>query len=123
MTKTTFFNLTLFDGTNDQNQANAWFTVDNDSGKLVDRGQGTPADADTSVDLNGQYVMPGFMNVHVHVTADPEEDAIETPDAPTAERWQEAYRRIGVVAGLIAESVGGYVLDLDGLLVDPADLA
>lgn len=59
----------------------------------------------------------------VHVTADPEEDAIETPDAPTAERWQEAYRRIGVIAGLIAESVGGYVLDLDGLLVDPADLA
>ena len=30
---------------------------------------------------------------------------------------------IGVIAGLIAESVGGYVLDLDGLLVDPADLA
>jgi len=70
MTKTTFFNFTLFDGTNDQNQADAWFTVDDASGKLVDRGQGTPATADTRVDLKGQYVMPGFMNVHVHVTAD-----------------------------------------------------
>lgn len=70
MTKTTFFNFTLFDGTNDQNQPDAWFTVDNASGKLVDRGQGTPAAADTRVDLQGQYVMPGFMNVHVHITAD-----------------------------------------------------
>jgi len=59
----------------------------------------------------------------VHVTADPEEDAIEAPDAATVERWQEAYRRIGLIAGLIAESVGGYVVDLDGLLVDPSDLA
>jgi hypothetical protein len=59
----------------------------------------------------------------VHVTADPEEDAVETPDAATVERWQEAYRRIGLIAGLIAESVGGYVVDLDGLLVDPSDLA
>jgi hypothetical protein len=39
------------------------------------------------------------------------------------ERWQDAYRRIGRIAGLIVESVGGYVVDLDGLLVDPADLA
>ena len=59
----------------------------------------------------------------VHVTADEEEDAIETPDAATVERWQDAYRRIGLIAGLIAESVGGYVTDLEGLLVDPADLA
>ena len=58
----------------------------------------------------------------VHLPADPEEDAIEVPDAATAERWELAYRRIGVLAGLLTETVGGYVVDLEGLLVAPADL-
>lgn len=58
----------------------------------------------------------------VHVTADPEEDAVEVPSAEIAERWQHAYRRIGLIAGLLIESVGGYVVDLEGFLVDPADL-
>lgn len=92
MTKTTFFNFTLFDGTNDQNQADAWFTVDNDSGKLVDRGQGTPATADSSVDLQGQYVMPGFMNVHVHVTANPQE--LQGKEASEAEAGVLAFTNL-----------------------------
>lgn len=58
----------------------------------------------------------------VHVTADPEEDAVEVPSADVAERWQHVYRRIGLIAGLLIESVGGYVVDLEGFLVDPADL-
>ncbi|MGP9539613.1 hypothetical protein ACT3SP_16550 [Brachybacterium sp. AOP43-C2-M15] len=59
----------------------------------------------------------------VHLTADPEEDAIELPEPEVAERWQHAYRRIGLLAGLLVESVGGYVVDLEGFLIDPADLA
>nr|WP_245354685.1 hypothetical protein [Brachybacterium sacelli] len=59
----------------------------------------------------------------VHLPADEAEDALETPDAETAERWALAYRRIGVIAGLIAESVGGHIVDLEGFLVDPGDLA
>lgn len=58
----------------------------------------------------------------VHLPADPEEDAIEAPDPETAERWQLVYRRIGMIAGLLAEAIGGYVVDLEGFLVDPADL-
>ncbi|MGO1283616.1 MAG: hypothetical protein ACTHWF_06480 [Brachybacterium sp.] len=58
----------------------------------------------------------------VHLTADPEEDAIEVPSTETAERWQLAYQRIGLIAGLLTESVGGYIVDLEGFLVDPADL-
>ena len=58
----------------------------------------------------------------VHLPADPEEDAIETPEPATVERWELAYRRIGMIAGLLAETVGGYVVDLEGLLVAPADL-
>lgn len=59
----------------------------------------------------------------VHLTADPEEDALEVPEPGTAERWQLAYQRIGRIAGLLIESVGGYIVDLEGFLVDPADLA
>ncbi|WP_262424466.1 hypothetical protein [Brachybacterium sp. Z12] len=58
----------------------------------------------------------------MHLTADPEEDAIEVPSTETAERWQLAYQRIGLIAGLLTESVGGYIVDLEGFLVDPADL-
>jgi hypothetical protein len=59
----------------------------------------------------------------VHLTADPEEEALEAPTPEAAERWQRAYQLIGRIAGLLAESVGGYVVDLEGFLVDPADLA
>ncbi|WP_422115497.1 hypothetical protein [Brachybacterium sp. UNK5269] len=59
----------------------------------------------------------------VHLPADPEEDAVEFPTPEVAERWQLAYRRIGLIAGLLAETVGGYVVDLEGFLVAPADLA
>lgn len=58
----------------------------------------------------------------VHLPADEEEDALESPDPETSERWSHAYRRIGLIAGLLVETVGGYVLDLEGFLIDPADL-
>ncbi|GAA1483728.1 hypothetical protein [Brachybacterium fresconis] len=59
----------------------------------------------------------------VHVPTDEAEDAVESPDAETAERWSQAYRRIGLIAGLLTETVGGYVVDLEGFLVDPDHLA
>lgn len=58
----------------------------------------------------------------VHVPMREEEDALEAPDPETADRWSLAYRRIGLIAGLLTETVGGYVVDLEGFLVDPADL-
>ena len=58
----------------------------------------------------------------VHLPSDPEEDEVEVPEPETAERWQLAYQRIGRIAGLLTESVGGYIVDLEGFLVDPADL-
>ncbi|MDN5685967.1 MAG: hypothetical protein L0G94_04680 [Brachybacterium sp.] len=59
----------------------------------------------------------------VHVPADEVEDAIESPDAETAERWSQIYRRIGLIAGLLTETVGGYIVDPEGFLVDPDHLA
>lgn len=59
----------------------------------------------------------------VHLPVDEGEGGIEMPDAATSERWQVAYQRVGLIAGLLTETVGGYVLDAGGFLVDPADLA
>lgn len=58
----------------------------------------------------------------VHLPADPEDDAIESPEPETVQRWEHAYRQIGMIAGLLTEAVGGYIVDVEGLLVDPADL-
>ncbi|MGY5765621.1 hypothetical protein ACXET9_10495 [Brachybacterium sp. DNPG3] len=57
-----------------------------------------------------------------HFPLDEEEDEMERPDTDTSERWANAYRRVGLLAGLLVEAVGGYVIDLEGYLVDPADL-
>ncbi|WP_125764935.1 metal-dependent hydrolase family protein [Levilactobacillus mulengensis] len=72
MTKKTFYNFTLFDGAGDQNTPDAWFTVDTDTGKITACGTGHPDTADEQVDLHGQYVMPGFINVHTHITSNPD---------------------------------------------------
>lgn len=69
----TFTNFTLFDGTGDKNEKDAWFSVDTESGKLVDRGTGTAPKSEETIDLNGEYVMPGFVNVHTHITVDPDD--------------------------------------------------
>lgn len=58
----------------------------------------------------------------VHVLADEEEDALELPDPDVAARWEAAHERAGLVAAAIIEAVGGHVVDLEGFLVDPADL-
>ncbi|OOV21937.1 hypothetical protein LG101_00005, partial [Levilactobacillus brevis] len=60
MTQTTFYNCYFFDGTNDQNQTDTWFTVD-DTGRITAIGHGTPTDTTDTVDLHGQYVMPGLL--------------------------------------------------------------
>jgi imidazolonepropionase-like amidohydrolase len=68
----TFKNLMLFDGKSQENLAHAWITVDQVSGRIQKIGNGDlPSDIPT-IDLNGQYVMPGFINVHTHISLDPQ---------------------------------------------------
>lgn len=55
MTKTTFVNCNLFVGTEDEVKENAWFTVDDATGKITEVGQGEVKAADKTVDLDGQY--------------------------------------------------------------------
>lgn len=58
----------------------------------------------------------------VHIPADDSEEAIELPDEETSARWTDAYTRVGRLAGVLVENLGGYVTDRHGFLVDPADL-
>ncbi|KIS03499.1 metal-dependent hydrolase family protein [Paucilactobacillus wasatchensis] len=71
MSTTTYYNFNLFDGVHNKVSPESWFTVD-ENGKLVALGTGTPAgQADSSVDLKNQYVMPGLINAHTHITMNP----------------------------------------------------
>lgn len=72
MTKTAFVNCNLFVGTKDEMLKDAWFVVDDETGKLVAQGTGKlTEDADKTVDLNNQYVMSGLLNAHTHVGSNP----------------------------------------------------
>ena len=70
MTKTTFVDCNLFVGTEDNVKENAWFTVDDVTGKITEVGQGAAKAADKTVDLDGQYVMSGLINAHTHIGMD-----------------------------------------------------
>lgn len=84
MTKTLFHNFSLFDGKNTENEANAWFVVED--GKLVDRGTGNTPNADETVNLDGRFVMPGLFNVHSHLTSHPDkfDGGFDTSEAESA---------------------------------------
>ncbi|MQM76613.1 metal-dependent hydrolase family protein [Lentilactobacillus buchneri] len=71
MTSTLFKNFQLFDGLTDQIQSNAWFITDDQSGKIIARGKDDFPKADRTIDLCDKYVMPGFINVHTHITSNP----------------------------------------------------
>src|SRR5699024_5015206 len=47
---------------------NAWFVVDDEPGKLTDKGKvKCTVDFDKQVDLKGIYVMSGLLNSHTHM--------------------------------------------------------
>lgn len=72
MSTTTYFNFNLFDGIHNKIESNSWFTVNDQSGKITNLGNGTSnSSPDNNVDLKGKYVMPGLINAHTHITMNP----------------------------------------------------
>lgn len=69
--QTLYKNFNLFDGETPQIQKQAWFIVDDESGKIVKLGFDTAPDVEKVVDLEGKYVMPGLINSHVHLMMNP----------------------------------------------------
>lgn len=73
MSTTVYTNAKLFDGKNNTVTTDAWFVVENETGKLTEVGSNqAPTDSQQIVDLKGQYVMPGLINCHTHITMDPQ---------------------------------------------------
>lgn len=71
MTKTAFLNCNLFVGNKDNLVSDAWFVVDDETGKLTAQGSGKfDEKVDKTVDLDGQYVMSGLINAHTHIGSD-----------------------------------------------------
>lgn len=72
---TVFTNCNLWDGTNNSMQAHSWLEVEN--GRVQQVGQNTPPASDQTVDLKGQYVIPGLINAHTHIMMDPVTNEME----------------------------------------------
>lgn len=65
MVKVLFKNAQLFDG--ETFKENESFVVDSETGKFVNSNE----DTNKTVDLKGQFVVPGLINAHTHIVADP----------------------------------------------------
>ncbi|GEN94540.1 metal-dependent hydrolase family protein [Pediococcus ethanolidurans] len=75
--RTTYFNAKLFNGIDDEIVSDAWFTVDDETGKITETGTETPLNDNPHVDLHGQYVMPGLINAHTHLMMNPDTNKLE----------------------------------------------
>lgn len=79
MTQTVFNNLNLFNGEDNKIFTNSYIVVDDQTGKITEIGTGLAPQADKTIDLNGQYVIPGLINCHTHIIMDP-----QTPDGDSS---------------------------------------
>jgi imidazolonepropionase-like amidohydrolase len=102
MTTTLYKNFNLFNGRDNENYANAWMLVNNQTGKLVQVGTDTPdALGDETVDLHNKYVMPGLVNCHTHVTLDS-----NTADGnPQADQTKATVRAVKNLRSLLKSGV------------------
>jgi imidazolonepropionase-like amidohydrolase len=60
----------LIDGVSDAPRQRVTVTVDGDRIRSIDEGYAAAGDGDTVVDLTGATVLPGLMDMHVHLTSE-----------------------------------------------------
>lgn len=66
--RTVFKNCTLLDGTLDM-QPKPGTDVAIENGIITEIGSVAPKSSDEVIDLTGKYLMPGLINLHVHLPA------------------------------------------------------
>jgi imidazolonepropionase-like amidohydrolase len=67
-------NVTLIDGTGKQPQKNAWVHVEDDRIQAVGAGPGSRPSATRTIDGRGKYLIPGLMDMHIHLRGRPRSD-------------------------------------------------
>jgi len=67
MVRICYQNAKVFTGKNDRFEQGVDLIVDEDTGKFVT----TKETIDQTIDLTGKYIMPGMINAHTHIVADP----------------------------------------------------
>lgn len=76
MTTTIYKNANIYSHHQHDFIQDAWFEVEDETGKITQVGKGTPNKiADQIVDVHHQFIMPGIMNAHTHITSVPREFA------------------------------------------------
>ena len=71
--KAVFKNCTLLDGTRDM-CVKKGVDISVENGKIVGIGEIKPDSGDEVIDLTGKYLMPGLINLHVHLPAGGKQD-------------------------------------------------
>lgn len=72
MRRKVFIKANIFDGVHEEIFEDYCFAVDMDTGKIIEVAPRILTnDKDIIIDVNHQYVMPGLINAHTHITSDP----------------------------------------------------
>lgn len=116
-------NVTLIDGTGKQPQPNAWVQVDSDRITAVGRRGIEPPAASRRIDGSGKFLIPGLVDMHIHLRGGPRGDD-EPADRAAGKRALQGYLYSGVTSIFDAGNDPQYLYDLrederSGRLISP----
>lgn len=120
-------NVTLIDGTGKAPVQHAWVHIDEERITAVGRDGNEPPDADETIDGEGKYLIPGLVDMHIHLRGGPrtnEEGQAVPADREAGIRALQGYLYSGVTSVYDAGNDPDYILDLrtaerSGKLVAP----
>lgn len=116
-------NVTLIDGTGKQPKENAWVHVDGERITAVGERGIQPPSAGKTIDGSGKYLIPGLVDMHIHLRGGPRGDD-EKPDRGAGVQALQGYLYSGVTSVYDAGNDPQYLFDLraeerSGKLISP----
>lgn len=107
-------NVTLIDGTGKHPVPHAWVYVDGERIEAVGRAGIEPPDADERIDGEGEYLIPGLVDMHIHLRGGPretDEGEIIPADHERGIRALHSYLYSGVTSVYDAGNDPEYILE------------
>lgn len=108
-------NVTLIDGTGKKPVPHAWVHVDGDRITAVGAAGIQPPDADETIDGEGKYLIPGLVDMHIHLSGGPretDEGEVIPADRDRGVRALHGYLYSGVTSIYDAGNDPEYILGL-----------